>query len=73
MYLRLGIECHAGQKTGVYCIFDTFSESFEPEIIGNRMTWLKMIIFMTYLFLIEKSPDSYSDSFFDRMCLESNT
>ena len=33
---KIVIECHAGPKNGVYCIFDTESESFDEDIIGNH-------------------------------------
>lgn len=36
---RIVISCHVGPKNGVYCIFDTGSESFEKEILGNHLIW----------------------------------
>lgn len=36
---KIVIECHAGPKNGVYCIFDTESESFDEDIMGNHLTW----------------------------------
>lgn len=36
---KIVIECHVGPKNGVYCIFDTESESFDDDIIGNNLIW----------------------------------
>ena len=36
---KIVIECHVGPKNGVYCIFDTESESFDEDIIGNNLIW----------------------------------
>lgn len=36
---KIVVECHAGPKNGVYCIFDTGSHAFEANIIGNNLTW----------------------------------
>ena len=36
---KIVIECHAGPKNGVYCIYDTQSESFEADIFGNHLIW----------------------------------
>lgn len=36
---KIVIECHVGPKNGVYCIFDTVSESFETELCGNHLIW----------------------------------
>ena len=33
------LECHAGPKNGIYCIFDTVDQTFEKEIAGNHLTW----------------------------------
>lgn len=36
---KIVIECHVGPKNGVYCIFNTVSESFETDIYGNHLIW----------------------------------
>lgn len=36
---KVVIECHAGPQNSVYCIFDTESESFDEDIMGNHLTW----------------------------------
>ncbi|MDE6992024.1 MAG: hypothetical protein K2P42_15365 [Lachnospiraceae bacterium] len=36
---KIVIKCHVGPKNGVYCIFDTESESFDEDIIGNNLIW----------------------------------
>lgn len=36
---KIVIRCHAGPKNGIYCIFDTESESFDKDIIGNNLIW----------------------------------
>ncbi len=36
---KIVIECHVGPKNGVYCIFDTVSQSFERDIFGNHLIW----------------------------------
>lgn len=33
------IECHVGPQNGVYCVFNTVSESFEEDIFGNHLIW----------------------------------
>ena len=36
---KIVIECHVGPNNGVYCIFDTESESFDEDILGNNLIW----------------------------------
>lgn len=36
---KIVVECHVGPKNGVYCIFDTASESFETDILGHHLMW----------------------------------
>lgn len=36
---KIVVECHVGPKNGVYCIFDTASESFETDIFGHHLIW----------------------------------
>ena len=36
---KIVVECHVGPKNGVYCIFDTASESFETDILGHHLIW----------------------------------
>ncbi len=36
---KIVIECHVGPKNGVYCIFNTVSESFDTDIFGNHLIW----------------------------------
>ena len=36
---KIVIECHVGPANGVYCIFNTVSESFETDIFGNHLIW----------------------------------
>lgn len=36
---KIVIACHTGPKNGVYCIFDTESESFDEDILGNNLVW----------------------------------
>lgn len=36
---KLVIECHAGPKNGVYCIFDTESQTFDEDVLGNHLIW----------------------------------
>lgn len=36
---KIVLECHVGPKNGVYCIFDTGSESFEQTIDGCHLIW----------------------------------
>lgn len=33
------IECHIGPNNGVYCVFNTVSESFEKDIFGHHLIW----------------------------------
>ena len=33
---KIVVECHAGPKNGVYCIFDTVSDSFETDLLGSN-------------------------------------
>ena len=34
---KIVVECHAGPKNGVYCIFDTVSDSFETDLLGSNL------------------------------------
>lgn len=36
---KIVIDCHVGPQNGVYCIFDTESESFDEDITGSHLTW----------------------------------
>ncbi len=36
---KLVIECHAGPKNNIYCIFDTKSQTFAADLAGNHLTW----------------------------------
>lgn len=36
---KIVIEGHCGPKNGVYCIFDTVSESFETDLWGHHLIW----------------------------------
>lgn len=36
---KIILNCHAGPKNGVYCIFDTVTNSFDEDIIGNNLIW----------------------------------
>ncbi len=36
---KIVVECHAGPKNQVYCIFDTGSRAFESNITGTNLTW----------------------------------
>lgn len=36
---KLVLECHAGPQNGVYCVFDTESETFDEDIAGNHLIW----------------------------------
>ncbi len=36
---KIVVECHVGPKNGVYCIFDTVTESFECDLKGNNLIW----------------------------------
>ena len=36
---KIVIECHVGPKNGIYCIFDTESESFDEDITGSNLIW----------------------------------
>ena len=36
---KIVIEGHCGPKNGVYCIFDTLSESFETDLWGHHLIW----------------------------------
>ena len=36
---KIVIKCHVGPNNGVYCIFNTVSESFETNIYGSHLIW----------------------------------
>ena len=36
---KVVVECHVGPHNGVYCIFDTASETFEKDIVGHDLIW----------------------------------
>ena len=36
---KIVVECHVGPHNGVYCIFDTASETFEKDIVGHHLIW----------------------------------
>ncbi|MBP3468023.1 MAG: hypothetical protein J6K26_00700 [Lachnospiraceae bacterium] len=36
---KIIVECHAGPKNEVYCIFDTTSQFFENDLIGCNLIW----------------------------------
>ena len=34
---KIVVECHVGPKNGVYCIFDTVTNSFETDLFGSNL------------------------------------
>lgn len=36
---KIVIQCHVGPKNGIYCIFDTESQTFDDDIRGNNLIW----------------------------------
>ena len=36
---KIVVECHAGPKNEVYCIFDTVRKSFVADLQGNHLIW----------------------------------
>lgn len=36
---KIVVECHGGPENGIYRIFDTVSETFDEDIVGNHLIW----------------------------------